>query len=91
MARSLQRQFSGVLVSAEEHCSVCFNLKPTDRTIRIPRGLGMPLAYDATGATPDAQFVQVLLWHKSGFIDSVEISRVGDEHPELGDLVFEAH
>lgn len=90
LATALQSQCDGALIAAEEHCTVCFQLKIANRNVRVPRNLGNPLSYDAVLSGKEREAVQVLLWHEGGYVESVEISWVGDEHPKLEDIDLES-
>ncbi|WP_422216940.1 hypothetical protein [Glutamicibacter protophormiae] len=56
----------------------------------MPRNLGNPLSYDAVLSGKEREAVQVLLWHEGGYVESVEIGWVGDEHPKLEDIDLES-
>lgn len=91
LAAALQSQFEGALVAPEEHCSECFKLKPANRSVRLPRGVGRPVSFDIAETAEATTAVDVLLWHEGGYIESVEISWVGDAHPKLEDIDLESH
>ncbi|MFJ2618844.1 hypothetical protein [Glutamicibacter sp. NPDC087344] len=86
LARALESQFQGALVAPEDHCSICFTLELVNRTLRLPSGCGKPLIYGVWDSNFESQATEVLLWHEHGFVDAVEISWVGDEHPELNKI-----
>lgn len=90
LATALQNQFDGALVAPEEHCPECFTLKLANRSVRLPRGVGRPLSFGITEDAEATTAVDVLLWHEGGFVESVEISWVGDEHPKLEDIDLES-
>lgn len=90
LATALESQFDGALVAAEEHCTVCFRLKVESRSVRAPRNLGNPLSFGTVDSGSGSEAVEVLLWHEGGYVESVEISWAGDEHPKLEDIDLES-
>jgi hypothetical protein len=82
--RVLENQFANSQVCKSEHCDDgCFEVKITADTPRLPRNAECPIPFNAidqnTGADDN---VMLLLWHKNGLVDDVEISWfAGDSHP----------
>lgn len=89
LAVALESQFDGVLVAAEEYCSECFMLKPANRSVRLPRGIGRPVSFEVAEPLGERKALDVLLWHEGGIAESVEISWEGDEHPKLEEIDVE--
>ncbi|MHA7172175.1 hypothetical protein [Arthrobacter monumenti] len=80
----LEAQFAHSRVRRSEHCDHgCFDIVVTADTPRIPRKTECPIAFNAIDqATGADDNVMLLVWHRNGLVDGVEISWFeGDAHP----------
>ena len=86
LAKALETQFKECLTVVEEFCPECFKIRATPGAVRIPSGSDNPLDFEVDLSGVAAEFAGVLLWHRNGIVDSVEIQYTGNDHPALSDL-----
>lgn len=89
----LEKQFANTQVCRSEHCDDgCFEIKVPADAPRLPRNTECPMPFNARDEQTGAETnIMVLLWHKKGLVDGVEISWFeGDSHPPPGKLTVYA-
>lgn len=85
LAKVLQSQIDGAETSNDE-CPECLHVAVVNSSALRLQGFGYPIEFEAADPTSDIPAVQVFLWPSNGLLHWIEISWVGEDHPELRNL-----